>query len=391
MSTKRLLAFTGIRSDYDLLSGLYKKMSASDLFELELIVYGAHLSKKFGYSFKEIELDGIKVNSRIENLIDSDSRESRIKSAASLIPSVVHDILKFNPDALLYAGDREDALMAAIISAYLAIPGIHFFGGDHCDDRNVDNSVRHAISKLSSYHVVSTPLHKQRLESLGEESTSILLAGSPSLDKFLNIPRIHKPSVMRAIGCEAPDKYAVLIHHPIIVNDHAAASEMELILNSLIESNIFTLIGYPNIDSGNEEILGVIRKFEQHSNIFTFGNINRDLFVNLLRDAEFLIGNSSAGIIEAPIIPIPAINVGLRQRGREHAKNVIFANACKTEIMGAIELATSGTFRETLKSIVSPYGDGRAENRILDVLINLDLDSLRFKNADPLSKSRRDF
>ncbi|EAW7552257.1 UDP-N-acetylglucosamine 2-epimerase (hydrolyzing), partial [Campylobacter coli] len=164
----RILAFSSIRSDYDLLSPLYKLLNSDLKIDFRILVSGAHLSPYFGYTVKEIEKDGFKILAKIETLLASDSKISRVKSAGILLQNSLEMIQNFNPDLMLYAGDREDVIVYGMIGGYLGIPSIHFYGGDHVQDSHIDNPVRHATSKLSSIHFVSCEEHKRRLIGMGE-------------------------------------------------------------------------------------------------------------------------------------------------------------------------------------------------------------------------------
>lgn len=163
---KKILGITTIRSDYDLMSGLYMKINADDNFTLKLIVAGAHLSSSYGKSVELIKKDRLNILLEIETLINSDTRISKIKSASLLLQNSIEIINKYKPDLIIFAGDREDTIMAAMIGSFLHIPTAHFYGGDHVMDGNVDNPVRHAVSKLSSFHFVSTQVHYDRLISI---------------------------------------------------------------------------------------------------------------------------------------------------------------------------------------------------------------------------------
>ena len=170
---KRVLGISGIRSDYDLMSGLYRRLAVDPELDFRLLVGGAHLSKTYGYSLDLIRADGIPVLATIENLIDSDSISSRLKSASIMLQTAVDVVAQWRPDLILYAGDREEVWIGALLGNYLEIPTVHFYGGDHTDSWHIDNPVRHAASKLSTFHVVPTDEHRRRLIALGEPDSRI--------------------------------------------------------------------------------------------------------------------------------------------------------------------------------------------------------------------------
>ncbi len=382
----KILSFTGIRSDYDLLSGLYKKIVSDRETTLFLVVSGAHLSDSYGYTVQHIENDKIPILARIESLIDSNSPASRIKSAAILMQCCIHSIVKFNPDVIICAGDREDALVAAMIGAYLKIPSIHFFGGDHSTDGNVDNPVRHAISKLSSLHFVSHKSHVERLLKIGEPKHRIYNIGSPALDKFLTEPLIKKDDLLKILDRPYWKDYAIVIFHPILGQEDKSGKYFKQILSVLKGLKINAFVSYPNIDAGNRQIIKVIEQQANDLQFVFYKNMDRNRFINLMRHASFMIGNSSAGIVEAPIIPLGVINVGNRQKDRYAADNVIFVDQDLSQIEIAIETVLSNTFKEKLLHIESPYGDGESICKAYNLIKSLNFKSYKYKTEDPLNE-----
>lgn len=392
MSTERvrkIVGATAIRADYDLLSGIYRALHARSDVNVGLLVSGAHLAPTFGYSVEEIRRDGLSVLAEIESLIDSNTPSSRIKTASIGMLSMIDVLAQHRPDVVLYAGDRENELVLAAICAYLKIPTIHFFGGDHATDGNVDNSVRHAISKLSTFHFVVHETHRRRLLRIGESPERIHVVGNPALDKFRDEPWLVKEDVLRAFPgatCTSGSDYAVMIHHPILSESERAADEAKAILDALMMKGIPTFVSSPNTDSGSRDILQV---YERHRKIrqFTFyRNLPRCTFINLLRHARFLIGNSSLGLLEAPSIPLAAINVGHRQQGRLHTDNVVFVEAESEGILQAIEQVCTEEFAKKLVNITNPFGDGFAVRRAVDLILTLDYDKWLFKREDPLER-----
>jgi UDP-hydrolysing UDP-N-acetyl-D-glucosamine 2-epimerase len=381
---RRYLAFSGIRSDYDLLSGIYQGLNGLGAGQFGLIVSGAHLSPTYGKTVDLIEVDGLPIIARIESLLDADSIETRLKSASILLQGCLHTVTQFKPDAILFAGDREDALVGALVGGFLKIPTLHFFGGDHAEDGNIDNSLRHAVSKLASVHFVTHETHKQRLMAIGEEASRIWVIGNPALDRFVSTPLVDRASVMRSMGCPGWDRYCVVIFHPILGHEATAAEGMRNIIDSLKQLDIRAFVSLPNVDTGNREIMAELSRHADDENIHVYSNVERSLFINLLRHADVLIGNSSAGLLEAPIVPLAVVNVGPRQRGRLAADNVIFCDIDKQSVIDAVTRAKSAEFQAKLSGITSPYGAGRTVQLALDLIQSLDLASLLYKRADPL-------
>lgn len=384
MSIKRILGLTGIRSDYDLMSLIYKEMNNKSDFEIGLIVSGAHLSETYGYTYKQIQADNIPIVAEIENLIDSNSKSARLKSLSILLQDCIHDVERFKPDAIIFAGDREEVMIGALLGAYLRIPTMHFFGGDHASDGNVDNVVRHAASKLSSIHFVTHEQAKRRLIKMGEEPFRIFNMGSPALDKFADTKYIEKKELLKSMNSEHIDKYVVVIFHSIIGQEEKAGEYFEEILISLKEKDINAFISYPNVDPGNKDIINIINKYKNDESFYFYKNLDRDKFINLLRNCEFIIGNSSLGLYEAPLIKKGAINVGDRQKGRLAAKNVIFVDQGISNIKEGINKVLSNEFKSVLENVKSLYGDGESVRKIVECIGSLDLNNYLTKNIDPL-------
>jgi len=387
---KKIVAFTAIRSEYNLLSALYKLLNEDPDIELKMIVSGAHLSKTYGYSIKDIESDGLEILARIETLIDSDSRASRIKSGAILLHNSIDIVAHFNPNLIIYAGDREEVIIASLIGGYLEIPTMHFFGGDHVKDSHIDNPVRHATSKLSTIHMVSHNDHAQRLVLMGELEDRVYNIGSIALDKFINEPIQSKSEIRKYFEINhGLDNFAVVIFHPIPKERGLSADIFENILLSLKERGIYAFVSYPNIDPGNREIIKIIDKYQNDVNFLFYRNQPRNIFISIYKNAAFIIGNSSSGVLESASIPIPAINVGYRQTGRLSNENVLFVNGEIDSIVSAIDKVQSKEFEKIIQNVKNIYGDGHSSEKALNIIKNIDFNSLLFKDEDILENASR--
>jgi len=380
----RILAFTGIRSDYDIMSDVYRSLHADIDVEFGLIVAGAHLSPAFGMSVRQIEADKLPIAMRIESLLDSNTPSSRAKSAAILLQGCLPFIEAFAPDLLVYAGDREDVIVGALTGAYLGIPTAHFFGGDHATDGNVDNPVRHAASKLSTFHFVSHPQHSQRLQRMGEDPRRIRMVGNPAIDRFVRAANIDRATLLRSLGRTDWNEYAIVIFHPILGEEANARRYFLEILHALDITGTRAFINSPNSDAGSRDIISAIEGLHGRENFAAFRNLPSVEFVNLMRHAALLVGNSSAGLLEAPSIPLGVVNVGTRQRGRLAAANVVFVDQGAEAIAQGIRRVRSADFQNMLGNVRSPYGSGDSVPRIVSEIKALPINELRFKTEDPL-------
>lgn len=374
----KILAITGARSEFDLLSTLYDKLHKDDFFDFKIVVTGAHLSETFGKTVSNIEAKEYPIADRIYNLIDTDEKIGRLISLGNQIPAFAQTFNREKPDLIIVPGDREEAISVSMTGAYMDIPVVHFFGGDIAKDGNIDNSARYATSKFAHLHFVTLEEHKQTLLKLGEEESRIFVVGNPAIDNIISTPNISRKELTKNIGFDIEkDDYLVLIKHPIITEIKEQKQQMETILDAVVESDIKCLINYPNSDAGNREIINVIDSYvSKHDNLFTFKNLDRLNYINLLRYATSLIGNSSSGLLEAPSFNLPAINIGSRQRGRISAENVIYIDHNKKNIVEAIDKVRNDTnFIEMVNKCVSPYGNGNTTEKVIRVLKNLIIDN----------------
>jgi UDP-hydrolysing UDP-N-acetyl-D-glucosamine 2-epimerase len=386
MKKRKILAFTSIRSDYDLMSNLYSLLNNDKDIDLKLLVSGAHMSETYGKSVELIEKDGFDILLKIETLIDSNSKQSRVKTASILLQNSIDIISQFNPDLIIYAGDREDVMIAAIIGGYLQIPTVHFFGGDHVIDGHIDNPIRHATSKLSSGHLVSLEQHKQRMIKMGENPDRIFVIGSISIDKFAKHKAASKKEIKKKFNItEGFDEFAIVIFHPINSEMGQSHIYFENILKTLKKKRINAFVSYPNTDPGNRNIIEVTKKYSADPNFVFYKNLDRDTFLSVYKNSMLQVGNSSAGIVESASVPLPVVNVGLRQVGRLSSGNVIYCNTGLKEIEGAISMALSKEFLKKVKNTVNIYGDGKSSERAYEILKKTDFSAMLLKTEDPLT------
>lgn len=385
---KRILGMTSIRSDYDLMSGVYRRLARDPSVELNLLVSGAHLSPAFGRSVDLIRKDGLEILAEVETLISGDTKISRLKTASGLLAGSLELVRGYRPDILIYAGDREDVLIGATMGAFLDIPTAHFFGGDHAADGHVDNPVRHATSKLSTVHFVSIEEHAQRLAHLGEDRHRIHVIGSVALDKFVSEPHLDRETTLLGIGAKphamVGTPLAILIFHPIDQERDLAPYYVQTAISNLIERGYHVMIGAPNADPGNAALLTAIQRLALAPEVTFYGNTARAYFVNLMRHSSVMVGNSSAGLLEAASVGLPVINIGERQRGRLCGCNVVFCDGAALHFRAALDHVHTDEFRIGMDSLVNPYGNGDSEIRAIDLLKQIDFKALLKKTEDPL-------
>jgi GDP/UDP-N,N'-diacetylbacillosamine 2-epimerase (hydrolysing) len=385
-SKRKIIAVSGARSEYDLLFTTYEKLNNRNDVDFGIIITGPNLSEKYGRTGDFIEKDGFKIKDKIYNLLDSDEKLARVSSIGIQIPQLAQSLNREKPDIVLVAGDREEAISVTMVCAYMDIPVAHFFGGDIAKDGNIDNSVRYAAGKFAHIHFPTLKEHKENLIKLGEDDWRIFVVGNPALDRFLSTPIQSKTEILRKLNADKWENkpYCVLIQHSIITEVELQDKQILETLEAIRKSQISCFINYPNSDAGSLALINAYQEYSRNypDQFLLFKNLERETYINLLRHAKFLIGNSSSGLLEAPSIGLPAINVGNRQRGRVHGANVIFVENNELEIAKAIQFVQSDKgFLEQVKNCINPYGDGNSSDKIVEVLTTISLNnSLVHKN-----------
>lgn len=373
---RKVLGLTGIRSEYDIMSSVFRAIAGHPDLDLQLIVTGAHLSEAYGHTIDEIRGDGFVVADEIESLLSGDQASSRVKGLAIQLQGLVQTVARIKPDILLVLGDREEAMTTALVGAYMNIPVAHIAGGDRVIG-NVDDQIRHAVTKLAHLHLVTNQESKERILRLGEQPFRVFDVGNPGLDRLLEVPIIDTLELSNRLGFSIVDgePLVILIQHVLSTEIDQAYEQMKVSLEAVRELGIKTVLSYPNSDAGGQQMIRAIREYEMLPFLYTAKNIPRLEFVNLMRRASCLLGNSSAGILEAPLLKLPVINVGNRQLGRLHAENVQFVPHDKDRIIDAVRQAIFDLrYRKMVAACSNPYGDGRSSVRIADILATVSLD-----------------
>ncbi|WP_232463443.1 UDP-N-acetylglucosamine 2-epimerase [Tumebacillus avium] len=372
---RKVLGVTGIRSEYDIMSSVFRAIDDHPDLELELIVTGAHLADAYGYTVEEIRRDGFKIADEIESLLNADSDTARVKGLAIQLQGMVQTVTRVRPDFLLVLGDREESMTTALVGAYLNIPVVHIAGGDRVVG-NVDDQVRHAVTKLAHLHCATNEESAERIRRLGEQDFRVHNTGNPGLDRILQVPELTDAELSERLGFEiqAGEPLILVIQHVISTEIDEAYFQMKQTMEAVQRLGIKTVLSYPNTDAGGQQMIKAIQEYQHLPNLFAAKNIPRLEFINIMRKAGCMLGNSSAGILEAPLLKLPVINVGNRQKGRLHAENVQFVPHDMEQICAAVHRALfDETYRATVAACSNPYGDGRSSQRIADLIATVDI------------------
>uniref|UniRef100_A0A671UXU0 Glucosamine (UDP-N-acetyl)-2-epimerase/N-acetylmannosamine kinase n=1 Tax=Sparus aurata TaxID=8175 RepID=A0A671UXU0_SPAAU len=377
----RVCVATCNRADYSKLAPIMFGLKAHpDEFELEVVVLGSHLIDDYGNTFRMIEQDDFDIGSKLHTIVRGEDEAAMVESVGLALVKLPDVLQRLRPDILVVHGDRFDALALATAAALMNIRILHLEGGEVSG--TIDDSIRHAISKLAHYHACCTHMAEQHLIAMCEDHSRILLAGCPSYDKLLSSH--HREDYMDIIKSWLGDNvgehdYIVALQHPVTTDIQQSIKIYGLMLDALISFNKRTLILFPNIDAGSKEMVRVMRKkgIEQHTNFRAVKHIPFEQFIQLVCHAGCMIGNSSCGVREAGAFGTPVINLGTRQTGRETGENVLHVRDADThnKIYHALELQFGKRY-----PCSKIYGDGSAVPRILKFLRTIDL-------SEPLQKT----
>jgi len=367
---RKIAVITTSRADYSHLYWPLRDLSVHPQVDLQLIVLGSHLSPEFGHTVREIEKDGFPIAAKLECLMSSDSDVGMAKTIGLATLSLADCLGQMRPDILLLIADRHEILAPASVALALRIPIAHIEGGE-ISEGAIDDAVRNALTKMSHVHFTSTCEARLRLIAMDEEEWRVHRAGAPSLD-HLRRATLHNREELESLLKIKLERPSILVaYHPVtIARDtvHEAAPLFEA-LASLPEQILFC---YPNADAGSRDLIARARSFAaSRKNSHVFVNLGALPYWSLLRQVDVFLGNSSSGIMETPSLALPTVNVGLRQQGRERAKNILDAAPDAPAILGALRNASSSAFRESLRGMTNPYGDGLASEKIVQVLTTL--------------------
>ncbi len=364
---------TGTRAEYGILKPLLKSINCTEGFRLQLIVTGTHLIKDMGFTIKDIKKDNYVITDTIE-MYKENIKDARYygNALARGIYGFTKTFVSLNPDWVIVYGDRLEMLAATLAAATLAIPIAHIYGGDKTDSGHIDESIRHSITRFANIHFTATKEHSDRLIKMGEEPWRIYKVGALSLDNIMKFRFKTREETLKELGLDYKKKIMVCLFHPYNIEKLNAGKHMRLIMEALNNLNIQTVMIYPNNDAGNQEIIREIEKNRNKHYLTIFKNLPYPKFINLVKNSDALIGNSSSGIVETPSLKVAAINIGERNRFREKSENIIFVDVNKKQIIHAIKKALfDERFKKQVNSCKNRLGDGNTNKKIINVLKNL--------------------
>jgi len=380
---RKICIVTGSRADYGHLKNLIYQVKKDKDLELQLVATGMHLSSKFGMTYKNIENDGFKVNHKVAILNFGDSTQGVTQSIGLGCQKLAKIYKQLKPDMVVVLGDRFE-ILAATIAAYIAkIIIVHIHGGE-VTQGVIDEGFRHSITKMATFHFVAIQAYKKRVIQLGENPKRVFCYGAPGLDNVYHLKMLSKSELAKDLGFPLNGRVAIATYHPVTLEKEGPNQQIHALLRALMKFPLQVIFTKANADTHGSSINKLLNEFtKKYPERFKLvDNLGEQRYYSCLKHFDFMVGNSSSGIIEASSFAIPVVNIGDRQKWRIKAKNVIDTGYSYSAIEKGIRKAFSKKFKNRLKTIKNPYdlyGDGKTCYRIKEKLkqININDDLIK--------------
>jgi len=366
---QKICVLTGGRADYGLLKLLMRKIRENRQFQLQVIATGYHFLSKFGSTYREILKDGFKINARVDIRPVGDSAVALGQAMGLGVQGISRALAKLRPDLLVLLGDRYEILAAASAATLASVPIAHLHGGELTEGA-YDDAFRHAITKMSHLHFVSTRVYRKRVIQMGECHTKVFQVGALGVDNVLSQEFLSRKDLEKHLKFKFQKKNILITFHPTTLESGEAAKQTDALLNALRTfpdlGMIFTM---PGADKEGKVIWKKIQSFVKKSpNAKTFSALGSHIYLSVMKEMNAVVGNSSSGLLEAPVLRKPTVNIGNRQKGRLQAGNVVSCPCQTKEIQQAIRKALSPAFLRRIGKAPNPFADGGAADRIVRIL-----------------------
>ncbi len=367
---KKIAVVTATRAEYGILTPLIKAINDDDELELELIVTGTHLSEKHGNTIKFIRNDGFPIAHELPILEDGNTPYDISVTMANALLRTAECLRDDRPDMMVILGDRTEMLGIAAAAMNERIPIAHLHGGEVTEGA-VDDCVRHALSKMSYLHFTSTEVYRRRVIQLGEDPERVFFVGALSTENILKAPLFSESEIRSEIGIPENMPYSVVTFHPVTLEADSARQQTLELCRAMEEcSENYYLITMANADAGGDMVNKLLGEFaDSHGNVKLVSSLGMKRYLSAVKYCSFVLGNSSSGIIEAPVLGAPTVNIGDRQKGRLMADTIINCEPDSGSIAEAIHTVETAEHHSTLM-----YGDGSTSEKIIavikDVLMN---------------------
>jgi len=381
MHKRKICVVTGSRADYGLLQLLMKEIRGDARLQLQIIATGMHLSPEFGLTFKQIEEGGFHVDEKVEMLLSSDTPKGIAKSIGLGVIGFADAFERVKPDVVVFLGDRFEIFAAAQAAMAARIPIAHIHGGETTEGA-IDEAMRHAITKMACFHFVAAEPYRRRVIQMGEDPDRVINVGAPGLDNLKRMRLLNRYALEKAIDFPLGKLSFLVTYHPVTLSKADPSVPMHELLVAIDSfPQARTIFTKTNADTYgriiNKMIDEYVAEHPEHTRAFT--SLGQLRYLSTMKHVDAVIGNSSSGLLEAPALRKPTINIGDRQKGRLRASSVIDCVEKIEAIVSAVKKALSEPFQLSLKNVVSPYGQGNASLEIKEYLKRVDLGGVLMK------------
>jgi UDP-N-acetylglucosamine 2-epimerase (non-hydrolysing) len=373
----KVAVFTGTRAEYGHLYWLLKDINKDSTLELQLLVSGTHMSPEFGNTIHEIEKDGFVADEKLEIILSSDTPVGVAKSMGLGILSFADALDRLRPDIIVILGDRFEALAVAQTSMILRIPILHLHGGEITEGA-YDDSIRHAITKLSYLHVTANEDYKKRVIQLGESPDRVFNLGAIGLDHISRSSFMSIEELSESLNFKINKDYIIATYHPVTLANEPPQPTFKNLLKALDHfKNHQIIFTYPNADDGGRKIIQLIQEYTESDSkrVFSIPSLGHHRYLSAVKHASLVIGNSSSGIIETPAFCTPAVNIGARQIGRLSADSVLNCGTEESSIFSAITSSLNTDYKNI--KINNPYGQGNTSQKIIKIIKSFSFDAAK--------------
>lgn len=378
---RKICVVTGSRAEYGLLSGLMRAIQEDKDLQLQVIATNMHLSPEFGLTYREIEKDGFQIDKKVQMLLSSDTPNATTKSVGLATIGFADAYEDLQPDLIVVLGDRFEILAAVSAALFFKIPVAHLHGGEITEGA-YDDSIRHAITKMSHLHFTSTEAYRQRVIQLGEQPDRVFYVGAIGVENIKRVPLMSQAELEDSIRFKLGEKSLLVTYHPVTLENHTAADQCRNLLEALDEfpdyKIIFTL---PNSDTDGRVIIRLINEYVslRPERCMAIPSLGLQRYLSALKCVSAVVGNSSSGIIEVPSFGIPTLDIGNRQKGRIAAESVVHCGNDSRSIIEGMQQVLSDVFRKQVKHVLNPYEKRDTTKNIYKIISTYPLENLRQK------------
>jgi len=384
---RKICIITGTRAEYGLLRWVMQGIKDDPELTLQIIATGMHLSPEFGLTYRDIEQDGFQIDRKVEMLTSSDTAVGIAKSMGLGLIGFADALYELKPDLIVVLGDRFE-IFAAVSAALVArIPIAHLHGGELTEGA-FDESLRHAITKMSHLHFVAAEEYRQRVIQLGEQPERVFLVGGLGIDNIKRLILLDRCKLESAMNFQFGSKNLLITFHPVTLECSTAAEQMAELLDALAELRdtqlIFTM---PNAETDSRVLKKMVEEFtSQHSNARAYTSLGQLRYLSCIAQVDGVVGNSSSGLAEVPSFHKGTINIGDRQRGRLRSESVIDCEPTRKGIVEALAKLYSPDFQCIISKVINPYGEGGSSELVVETIRNFPLTGLVKKSFHDLLK-----